>query len=343
MQSSGDVRASLQEQSALSDESKMDADHVDDDQPLPISNDAHPAPWPVKDLTSPTTAKDKTERQGSNGVLPILIILILAMLLVGWLIFRPSLNNLRDWQDQAGNWWQSLIVRIQPVSDVGQPKKQYRDIDLSPYKTEPEPLPETAFLSEPRPGSEPEAEAELLPGSGTVPESETETEPDAEFAKATERETEPELQPLTELPELGSQDSQLSQPAIQRAEKSREMATPSNLQISFAFDSASLSEQSKETLDELVKTFEQSGFSSIRVTGYADGLGDWDYNMRLSQRRAEAVAQYLVERGVDAGHLVVNGLGVYSDADQATWKNAGGEALNRRIVQVEVQIDELAR
>ena len=83
MQSSGDVRALLQEQSALSDESKKDADHVDDDQPLPISNDPHPAPVPVKDLTSPTTAKDKTERQGSNGVLPILIILILAMLLVG--------------------------------------------------------------------------------------------------------------------------------------------------------------------------------------------------------------------------------------------------------------------
>ena len=64
--------------------------------------------------------------------------------------------------------------------------------------------------------------------------------------------------------------------------------------------------------------------------------------MRLSRRRAEAAARYLVEQGVDAGLLVVNGQGAHGDADQATSENIGGETIERRIVRLEMQVDDAA-
>ena len=59
--------------------------------------------------------------------------------------------------------------------------------------------------------------------------------------------------------------------------------------ITFAFDSAELSEQAKAQLDDVK--------GKVSIEAYASPEGDKDYNMALSQRRADAVAQYLSEKG----------------------------------------------
>jgi outer membrane protein OmpA-like peptidoglycan-associated protein len=66
----------------------------------------------------------------------------------------------------------------------------------------------------------------------------------------------------------------------------------------FAFDSAELTAAGRETLDAWL-AHAPAGMPVV-VSGYADRLGPEPYNLRLSQRRAEAVRRYLVAKGRDA-------------------------------------------
>lgn len=67
--------------------------------------------------------------------------------------------------------------------------------------------------------------------------------------------------------------------------------------VLFAFDSADLDAQATERLDELVAAIGASaGVASIRISGHTDRIGSEDYNLSLSERRAEAVRVYLTER-----------------------------------------------
>ena len=71
----------------------------------------------------------------------------------------------------------------------------------------------------------------------------------------------------------------------------------------------------------------------VKVTGHTDNVGSAAYNEKLSLKRAEAVRDYLVSLGVDAGKLEVRGEGM--DKPIADNKTAEGRAKNRR-VEVEV-------
>jgi OOP family OmpA-OmpF porin len=78
---------------------------------------------------------------------------------------------------------------------------------------------------------------------------------------------------------------------------------------------------------------ELSSASKIRITGHTDSIGKADYNMKLSLKRAEAVREYLVSLGADAGKMEVSGEGMTKPiADNTT---AEGRAKNRR-VEVEI-------
>lgn len=72
---------------------------------------------------------------------------------------------------------------------------------------------------------------------------------------------------------------------------------------------------------------------SDRLYGY---LGDWDYNLRLSQRRADAVAQYLIRQGVNPDSVFTEGLGEYG-FDQAASERPAANTTERRIVLLEIQ------
>ncbi|KJY82967.1 hypothetical protein TW81_12270 [Vibrio galatheae] len=66
----------------------------------------------------------------------------------------------------------------------------------------------------------------------------------------------------------------------------------------FEFDSATLSEENKNKLEQVVKFTTEYPETHIWVSGFTDQIGADAYNKRLSQRRADAVADYLVLRGV---------------------------------------------
>lgn len=79
--------------------------------------------------------------------------------------------------------------------------------------------------------------------------------------------------------------------------------------VNFAFDSAKLSPESEAVLDEAVQELNDAPNVSVRVEGHTDSIGSEAYNLELSQRRAEAVVDYLVARGIEAGRIEPIGMG----------------------------------
>ncbi|MDO1528441.1 OmpA family protein [Fulvimonas sp. R45] len=78
----------------------------------------------------------------------------------------------------------------------------------------------------------------------------------------------------------------------------------------FGFDSATLTADGRVKLDGLLQQLRTASLvQNIDVVGYTDRIGSDGYNMKLSQRRAEAVRDYLVQNGVPAGAIQVEGRG----------------------------------
>ena len=105
--------------------------------------------------------------------------------------------------------------------------------------------------------------------------------------------------------------------------------------INFAFDSSALTPESKKILDEDQRISRLMGEPNIRVevAGHTDSVGSEAYNQKLSERRAQAVVDYLVSRGVDPKRLKAVGYG--KDKPIASNATDAGRAENRR---VELQI-----
>jgi OOP family OmpA-OmpF porin len=78
---------------------------------------------------------------------------------------------------------------------------------------------------------------------------------------------------------------------------------------SFGFDSSELSSGAMSDLDHVAAAANQFDSPSINITGYTDRIGSDDYNMGLSQRRADAVGAYLASKGVPAAGIHTTGKG----------------------------------
>src|SRR5260370_31174638 len=98
--------------------------------------------------------------------------------------------------------------------------------------------------------------------------------------------------------------------------------------VHFAFNKADLSAKSKEALDQLLAEVPNTKDYLLVIEGNTDWVGSATYNYKLSERRAEAVAQYLSEKNIPAHKIYVIGLG--KDTTAADNKTAEGRAQNRR-------------
>jgi OOP family OmpA-OmpF porin len=81
--------------------------------------------------------------------------------------------------------------------------------------------------------------------------------------------------------------------------------------VNFAFDESVLTPESHETLDRVARALLESQWVNVRfeVAGHTSAVGTAEYNMALSERRAEAVRAYLVSRGVQNDRMVARGYG----------------------------------
>ena len=79
--------------------------------------------------------------------------------------------------------------------------------------------------------------------------------------------------------------------------------------IFYEFDKATLTPESTEALDELIKLLNDNPHVTIELSSHCDYKGNDDYNMRLSQRRAESVVNYLIAGGIEKERLTAKGYG----------------------------------
>lgn len=99
--------------------------------------------------------------------------------------------------------------------------------------------------------------------------------------------------------------------------------------VHFAFDKADLTAKSKEALDQLLAEVPNTKGYLLVIEGNTDWVGSANYNYKLSERRAEAVVQYLSEKNIPAHKIYVIGLG--KDKSAADNKTSEGRAQNRRV------------
>ena len=99
--------------------------------------------------------------------------------------------------------------------------------------------------------------------------------------------------------------------------------------VKFEFDKSRLTVRADSLLDLVAASLKKRPDVKVEVVGHCDWIGSEAYNQKLSIRRAEAVRDYLIRKGVKAENLTFKGYG--ETQPMADNKTAEGRALNRRV------------
>jgi len=106
-----------------------------------------------------------------------------------------------------------------------------------------------------------------------------------------------------------------------------------NADTFFDFDKSTIKPEGRKILDQVAQKADSINLETLIATGYTDSIGTEAYNMKLSQRRADAVKKYLVSKGIDPNHIYAEGKGESNPI--ASNKTRDGRAHNRR-VEIEI-------
>lgn len=100
-------------------------------------------------------------------------------------------------------------------------------------------------------------------------------------------------------------------------------------EILFDFDSYSVKNSVKDSLDGLAKALIENGDIKLKIDGHTDFIGSDQYNFALSLKRANSIKSYLVTKGVISNNISVEGYGKQNPV--ASNKTEKGRAKNRRV------------
>lgn len=103
-------------------------------------------------------------------------------------------------------------------------------------------------------------------------------------------------------------------PPVMKAPKPAPKPKPLSFLVHFDFDASTLSAKAKATVAEAAKAIVASKPKNVSVIGHTDRAGADGYNIRLGERRANAVAAELVKAGVSARLLTLGSLGEHAPA-----------------------------
>ncbi len=119
-------------------------------------------------------------------------------------------------------------------------------------------------------------------------------------------------------------------PVVITSEEKKEILSKIDLKgINFKSNSKELTSDSLATLDAAAEVLAKNSTIKLEVQAYSDSMGDANYNLNLSNQRAETVKNYLVGKGIDGSRLDSKGYGEENPiADNST---AEGRAKNRRV------------
>lgn len=105
--------------------------------------------------------------------------------------------------------------------------------------------------------------------------------------------------------------------------------------VHFDFDRSTIRAVDAPVLDEAASTLKSNPGMTVHVNGYCDAIGSERYNLKLSERRAQAVVDYLEKEGIPANRLAAQGFGKTNFVASNDTKE--GRAENRRVELVPEQ------
>lgn len=114
-------------------------------------------------------------------------------------------------------------------------------------------------------------------------------------------------------------------------EPEREVIVELDSEVTFAFDSAEIRSGAESELNDVADELNgRTEIVSVEVAGHTDSIGTEEYNQDLSERRAQAVADYFASRGVDRDRMEVRGYG--ETRPKVSNDTPENRAMNRRVV-----------
>jgi outer membrane protein OmpA-like peptidoglycan-associated protein len=99
--------------------------------------------------------------------------------------------------------------------------------------------------------------------------------------------------------------------------------------IQFENGKATIKPTSYKILDQVAKVFIDNPTYIIEIQGHTDNVGNYQYNVDLSEKRAQSVRDYLIKHGVSAARMTAHGYG--PDKPIADNNTKQGRTLNRRV------------
>ncbi|SDJ58747.1 OmpA family protein [Microbulbifer yueqingensis] len=99
--------------------------------------------------------------------------------------------------------------------------------------------------------------------------------------------------------------------------------------VRFELNSDRLTPGARDELLTTVRALRSQPGTAVEIAGHTDSLGNDNYNLRLSQKRANSVRAFLISNGIDAGRITANGYGEQQPV--ASNDTEAGRALNRRV------------
>lgn len=99
--------------------------------------------------------------------------------------------------------------------------------------------------------------------------------------------------------------------------------------VHFNFNEASVEGAEIESLENILPLLQQNPDIIIRIVGHTDNIGKEEANIRLSFKRAQNVANYLLQTGISADRLVVEGRGAFNPVVPNS--SSVNQAKNRRV------------
>jgi outer membrane protein OmpA-like peptidoglycan-associated protein len=103
--------------------------------------------------------------------------------------------------------------------------------------------------------------------------------------------------------------------------------------VYFDFDRSQLKDRGVTQLDSIYNVLVESPSATLQISGYTDGRGTVEYNKILSDKRAKACADYLIQKGIDAGRITFESFGACCPVEMEAINgrdNPDGRSMNRR-------------
>jgi outer membrane protein OmpA-like peptidoglycan-associated protein len=224
-------------------------------------------------------------------------------------------------------WWLLALVPLALLAFWLFNRARHREPDKVTEVQEQVYTPQREQVDEPAPVPAPPQEEQAVPPQTATPEPmepQTAEPPATEPATPDEEtaQTTPDEEPMTpdestaalDLPA----DSAEAKLQSQAAQPSVEITWITLDNVKFDTGKSEVPDEGKEQVSNVAKVMEQNPKAKIEIGGFTSGPGSEELNQRLSQERADAVRQELIDQGVDADRIVAKGYGEEQPAEQTS-------------------------